>query len=100
MSIKHLTINVSLLLMQLGNTKHFSMYKCIYFGIFRRLLLLNYRGAVNPNTPYSPPVCSMFHKIVQYLKFLIFFPGVTIMTSRHIDDVIVKILRDILKGSI
>ena len=38
-------------------------------------------GAVNPNTPHSPPVCIMFNEIAQYLKFFIFFPSVTIMTS-------------------
>ena len=38
-------------------------------------------AAVNRNTPHSPPVCSMFNKIAQYLKFFMFFPGVTITTS-------------------
>ena len=38
-------------------------------------------GAVNPNTPHSPPVGTMFHEIAQYSKFFMFFPGVTIMTS-------------------
>ena len=41
----------------------------------------NYSGAVNPNTPLSPPVCSMFNEIAQYLKFFMFFLGVTIMMS-------------------
>ena len=26
-------------------------------------------GAVNPNTPHSLPICAMFNKIVQYLRF-------------------------------
>ena len=56
-------------------------------------------SAVNPNTLHSPPVCNMFDERAQYLKLFMFFPGVTIMTWRHNDDVIVKILRDILKGS-
>ena len=55
-------------------------------------------GAVNLNILHSSPVCTMFNEIAQYLKFFMFFPGVTIMTSN--DDVIIKILRDILKGSI
>ena len=38
-------------------------------------------GAVNPSTAHSPPVCSMFNEIVQYLKFFMFWPGVKIMTS-------------------
>ena len=37
-------------------------------------------GAVNPNTPHSPPVCSMFNEIAQFLKLFMFFPSVTIMT--------------------
>ena len=44
-------------------------------------------GAVNPNTPHSPPVCTMFNEIVQCLKFFM-FPrchdndvGVIMMTS-------------------
>ena len=38
-------------------------------------------GAVNRNTPHSPPVCSMFNEIAQNLKFLMFFSSLTIMTS-------------------
>ena len=38
-------------------------------------------GAVNRNTPHRPPVCSMFNEVTQRLKFLMFFPSVTIMTS-------------------
>ena len=38
-------------------------------------------GAVNPNNLHSPPVCTMFNKIAQYLKFFMLFPSVTIMTS-------------------
>ena len=34
-------------------------------------------GAVNPNTPHSPPVCIMFNDIGQYLKIF----GVIMMTS-------------------
>ena len=41
-------------------------------------------GAVNPNTSYSPPVCTMFNEVAQYLKFFMFFLGVTIMTSAYI----------------
>ena len=41
----------------------------------------NYSGAVNPKTSHSPPVCSMFNEIAQYLTFFMFFPGVTIMMS-------------------
>ena len=37
-------------------------------------------GAVNPNAPHSPPVIGMFNEIAQYLKFFMFFTGVTIMT--------------------
>ena len=34
--------------------------------------------AVNPNTPHSPTVCTMFNKIqFQYLKFFMGFLGVT-----------------------
>ena len=38
-------------------------------------------GAVNPNNLHSPPVCTMFNKIAQYLKFFMLFTSVTIMTS-------------------
>ena len=55
-------------------------------------------GAVNLNILHSSPVCTMFNEIAQYLKFFMFFLGVTIMTSN--DDVIVKILRDIFKAPI
>ena len=54
------------------------MYKYIYFEFF---LEIKMSGAVNPNTPRSPPVCTMFNEIAQYLKFFMFFPDVTIMTS-------------------
>ena len=43
--------------------------------------MYNDSGAVNRNTPHSPPVCSMFNEIAQYLKFFRFFHGVTRMTS-------------------
>ena len=81
MSIKHPKVVVLLLLEQLGHTKHCSIFKYIYFGIFYRLLTQNDSGAVNRNTSDSPPVCSMFNEIAQYLKFFMFFPGVTIATS-------------------
>ena len=55
-------------------------------------------SAVTSNTLHSSPVCTMFNDIAQYLKLFMFFPGITIMTSN--DDVIVKILHDIFKGSI
>ena len=43
----------------------------------------SYSLAVNPNIPYSPPVCSMFNEITQYLKFFMFFPDVfSVMTMR------------------
>ena len=35
-------------------------------------------GAVSPNTPYSPSVCTMFNEIVQYLKFFMFFSVVNV----------------------
>ena len=45
-------------------------------------------GAVNPNTPHSPPVCTMFKEIAQYLEFFHVFPqyydnyvSVIVMTS-------------------
>ena len=38
-------------------------------------------GAVNPNTSRTPPVCTMFNEIAQYLKFVMLIPGVTIMMS-------------------
>ena len=74
MSIKYPKVTVLLLLMQLGHTKHCSMYKYIYCGIFGDC-------AVNPNTPHSPPVRRVFNEIAQYLRFFMFFLGVTIMTS-------------------
>ena len=46
-----------------------------------KLLEIKIIGPVNPNTPYSPPVCRMFNEIVKYLKSFIFIAGVTIMTS-------------------
>ena len=78
MSIKHPKVTVLLLLVQMGHTRHCSMYKYIYFEFF---LEIKMSGAVNPNTPRSPPVCTMFNEIAQYLKFFMFFPDVTIMTS-------------------
>ena len=39
MSIKHPKVTVLLLLVQLGHTKHCSMYEHIYFKIFWRLLM-------------------------------------------------------------
>ena len=56
-----------------------STAQCIY--LLRNFLAIKMSGAVNPNTPHSPPVCAMFNEIAQYLKFFMFFPGVTIMTS-------------------
>ena len=38
-------------------------------------------GPVNPNTPHSPSVYSMFKEIAQFLKLFMFFSGVTIMMS-------------------
>ena len=35
-------------------------------------------GAVIPNTPHSPSVCTMLNEIVQYLKFFMFFPVVNV----------------------
>ena len=32
-------------------------------------LAIKMSGAVNPNTPHSPPVYTMFNEITQYLKF-------------------------------
>ena len=78
MSIKCPNVTVLLLLVQLGHTKHCSMYKCICFGIF---LEIKISGAVNPSTSHSQPVGSMFNEIVQFLKLFMFFPGVLIMTS-------------------
>ena len=74
MSIKHPKVVVLLLLEQLGHTKHCSIFKYT-------LLTKNDSGAVNRNTSDSPPVCSMFNEIAQYLEFFMFFPGVTIATS-------------------
>ena len=39
MSIKHPKVTVLLLLVQLGHTKHCSLYEYIYFRIFWRLLM-------------------------------------------------------------
>ena len=61
MPIKHPKVTVLLLLVQLGHTKHCSMNKHIYFGIF---LNIKIRGTVSPNTPHSPPVCSMINEII------------------------------------
>ena len=33
---------------------------------------VNISGAVNCNTPHSPPVCGMFNEMAQYLKFFMF----------------------------
>ena len=87
----------------IGQTKHCSMYEHIYLRIFWRLLTYSYSGAVYPNIPHSPPLCSMVNKVAQYFKFLTFFLdaiGVTIMMStskpwRHIYNLFV-----ILKKSI
>ena len=38
-------------------------------------------GAVNLNTPHSPPVRTMFNEIAPYLKFFMFFHNITIMAS-------------------
>ena len=46
--------------------------------------MYNCSGAVNPNTPHSPPTCSTFNEIAQYLRFFMFFPNaisVTIKTT-------------------
>ena len=53
------------------------MYKYIYFGI----LAIKLSDAVNPNTPLSPPACTIFNEIAQYFKFSMLFSGVTIITS-------------------
>ena len=44
-------------------------------------------GAVIPNTPHSPSVCTVFNEIVQYLNFLMFFPVV------NVNDVSVIMMR-------
>ena len=77
MSIKHPKVTVLLLLVQLGHTRDCSMYKYIYFRIFLEIKM----SAVNPNTPHSPPACTMFNEVVQYLTFFMFFAGVTIMSA-------------------
>ena len=74
LSIKHPQVVVLLLLVLVGHTKHYSIYKYIYFGNFWRLLTKNYSGAVNPNTPHCPPVCSIFNEIVQFFNFSRFPP--------------------------
>ena len=62
--------------------------------------MYNDSGAVNRNTPHSPPVSSMFKEIAQYLKFFRFSTVWQEWRQRHNDDVIAKILHDILKGLI
>ena len=81
MSIKHLKVAVLLQLVQLGHTKHCSIFKYIYFKNFERLLMQNDSDAVNFNSPNSPPVCSMLSEIAQYLKFFMLFPCVTVTMS-------------------
>ena len=71
MSIKHPKVTILLLLVELGHTKHCSMYKYIV----RNFLEIKMNGAVNPNTPYSPPVCSIVNEIAKYLKFSCFSPA-------------------------
>ena len=44
-------------------------------------MLIKVSGAVNPNTPHSPLVCSMLNEIAKYLKLFMSLPSVTIMTS-------------------
>ena len=44
-------VTVLLLLVQLGHTKHCSLYKYIYF------VEITMSGAVNPSTPHNPPLC-------------------------------------------
>ena len=63
---------------------HEALFHFIYIftsEFFSDYFMQNDSGAVNRNTPHSPPVCSMFLEMAQCLKFFMFFPGVTIMTS-------------------
>ena len=53
----------------------------VYIYLFWNFLEIKMSGAVNPNTPHSPPACSMFNEIAQCLKLFMFFSGVAIMTS-------------------
>ena len=41
----------------------------------------NVSGAAKRNTPHSPPACSMFKKIAEYLNFFMFFPSIKITAS-------------------
>ena len=70
MSIKHPKVTVLMLLVHLGTQ---SFVQCI--NIFTlEFLVIKVSGAVNPNTPHSPPVCTMFNETAQYLKFFhVFF---------------------------
>ena len=53
----------------------------VYIYLFWNFLEIKMSGAVNPNTPHSPPAFSMFNEIAQCLKLFMFFSGVAIMTS-------------------
>ena len=48
-------------------------------------------GAVNSNTPHSPPVCIMFNEIAQYLKFFMFSPMSNKQRQCHNDVVTAEI---------
>ena len=81
MSIKHAKVVVLLLLVHLGTRSTVKLLNIFTSEFFRNYSCKMMGGAVNRNTPRSPPVCSMFNETAQKLKFFMFFPGVTITTS-------------------
>ena len=67
-----------MLLVRLGHTKHCSIYVNIFtFEFFGD----KNEWCSKPNTPHSPPVCTMFKEIAKYLKVFGFFHSITIMKS-------------------
>ena len=61
--------------------------------LLRNFFAIKMSSVVNPNTPHSAPVCTMFNEITQYLKFFVSSTGVKMIIMMTSSSNFANILR-------